>query len=252
MSAVVASAHAAPLANYDFNDTLSSSAGVVPDLVDLGAGSYLTETVLGNECRVFDFAEQTGFSLDISAFPGLAEYTFVFVFRLEDTYDYGKILDLADRVEDYGLYAEDMDLVYYDYDDNDSQLLADDTWALAVFTRDAFGNIAGHVNGAESFAMFDSEDVADVDTDTLYFFRDDLDTSDDENSAGRVANIQIYDRSISPFDVQGLQFGCDGVTGFPEEQASEPVPATGRISLLLLMLVLGMSGVLVLMRRRSA
>jgi hypothetical protein len=252
LSGMCASAQAAQLANYDFDDSLSDSLGGAPDLVDLGAGSFLTETVLDNECRVFDFAEQTGLSLDISGFPELNEYTFVIVFRFENTEGWSKILDLADRAEDYGLYAEDMDLVYYNYDDNDAQYLADDTWALAVFTRDIFGHIAGYVDGAESFALFDSGNIADVDTDTLFFFRDDFITGDDENSAGRVANIQIYDRAISADDVIGLQFGCGGVTGFPEDRVSEPVPMDDPISLVVLVLLLGMSGVVILLRRGEA
>ena len=51
--------HAGQVANYEFQNTLASTNSAA-SLVDLGSGSYVTDSVFGESCTVFSFAEQTG------------------------------------------------------------------------------------------------------------------------------------------------------------------------------------------------
>jgi hypothetical protein len=96
-------------------------------------------------------------------------------------------------------------LIFYDYDNYDLEQLSDDVWAQVVLTFDGT-TLRGYVDGVEAFAEEDTEDVGMITSSTLFFFRDDLDTSDEENSAGRVANIQLFDHALSSGEIGGLEF----------------------------------------------
>jgi hypothetical protein len=63
------------VADYRFDDTLSSSVPGAPDLVHLGTGSYVKADVNGVPGTVFQFEYDTGFSLDTSGVIPNIEYT---------------------------------------------------------------------------------------------------------------------------------------------------------------------------------
>jgi hypothetical protein len=73
--------HAGQVANYEFQNTLASTGGAA-SLVDLGSGSYVTDSVFGESCTVFSFAEQTGLSLNSTGMFGSSSYSFAALIRL--------------------------------------------------------------------------------------------------------------------------------------------------------------------------
>lgn len=206
---------AGQVANYELQNSLASSDGNSASLVDLGTGSFVTDTVAGQQCTVFDFAEQTGLSLDIAGLFETSAYSFVAMMRFSETSSYAKILDVRNRNLDEGLYAYQSGLIYYDYSNNNLDQLSNDVWAQVVLAYDG-STLRGYVDGVEAFAVADSSNVGGIGSSNLFFFRDDQDTSDGENSAGRVANIQLYDHALSAQEVAALAFNCaDNGPGTP-------------------------------------
>jgi len=198
--------HAGQVANYEFQNSLVSSNGAA-SLVDLGSGSYVTDSVFGESCTVFSFAEQTGLSLDSTGLFGSSAYSFAALIRLAETDSYAKIMDVRNRALDNGLYAYSSGLTFYSYSDNGLTQLSNDTWAHVIVAFDG-STLRGYVDGVEAFNVNDSDSVGAITSSMLYFFRDDFDTSDDENSAGRVANIQLFDHALSAQEAADLVFSC--------------------------------------------
>lgn len=244
--ALAQAALAAQVANYEFQGDLGSSGGA-PSLVDLGDGSFATESPMGQECTVFQFAEQTGLSLDVSGLLGSGPYSFVATVRLAETEDWAKLLDIHDRVLDEGLYAHDNTLEFYAYDTYEIFPLFDEMWATVVLTYDGT-MLRGYVNGVETFAVVDENQVGSISADTLYFFRDDFDTSDSENTAGAVANIQLHDRALTAGEVASMSFACNANQG---DFRIPRVPTLGPAGLSALILLLALIGATVAARRFS-
>ena len=247
---------AAQVANYEFQNSLASTQVAANDLVDLGSGSYVSDSVMGQQCTVFSFAEQTGLSLDISGLFAGSNYTFVAVARLAETYDYAKVLDLHDRVLDEGLYAYENGLLFYDYDNLGLTQLSNDVWSQIVLVFDG-SFLRGYVDGVLAFTEEDTETVGAITADTLYFFRDDLDTSDGENSSGRVANIQLYDEALSAEAVANLSFNCgdNSESGtpppVPEPVNALPVPTMSAYARMILIVLFGLVSGVFIMRTKG-
>jgi len=230
------------VANYELQNSFASSDGNAASLVDLGSGTFVTDSVSGQECTVFDFAEQTGLSLDVTGLIGSSAYSFVAMMSFAETYEYAKILDVANRVDDEGLYAYESGLIFYDYYNHGLDQLSDDVWAQVVLTYD--GNmLRGYVNGVEAFAEDDTDEAGAIMSSTLFFFRDDLDTDDDENSAGRVANIQLYDHALSAQEIGGIAFSCDNngpKPSLPSQAVAIPTVSTwGKIGIIFVLMLAG-------------
>jgi len=203
---------------------------------------YVTDTVFGESCTVFSFAEQTGLSLDSTDMFGSSAYSFAALIRLAETDDYAKILDIHNRVDDEGLYARDNGLIFYDYYDNGLTQLSNDTWARIVFAYDGT-TLRGYVNGVEAFNEEEEVDYGDgaITSNTLFFFRDDFYTEDEENSAGRVANIQLFDHALTGQEAADLVFSCANTPPPPTVDAvAIPTMSTwGKIGLIFVLMLAG-------------
>ena len=96
------------------------------------------------------------------------------------------------------------------------------------------------MNGVEAFAETDTDGIGGITSNTLFFFRDDLDTSDGENSAGRVANIQLYDHALSAQEIAGIAFDCGNNGTGPTEAVSVPtISAWGKIGIIFILMLAG-------------
>jgi hypothetical protein len=216
-----ASGQAALVADYQFMDDLSSSVGGAADLNPLGGGSFVTASVDSCSVTAWGFPAQTGLDLDVSGLISGDEYTVVMLFEAQEVYEYAKLLDTQDRVIDEGLYFEDYDLYFYDEDYGETDLVAPGVFFQVAVSRDAAGNYVGYIDGVEQLSFVDSSNYATVSAaDRLVFFRDDLDTSDSENTAGTVARIRIYDNALSASEVAALDRLSAG------QSCSQPIPAT--------------------------
>ena len=112
---VPASAGAATLyADYQFQDTLASSAPGAPDLQNVGPGNtFVTETVGCTPSRVLQFPKGTGVEMDPPTGDFTYDYTVLMLFRLADVDGYRRIYG-GEPMSDNGLYVHDGRLAFYD------------------------------------------------------------------------------------------------------------------------------------------
>ena len=244
------SVNAAAVANYQFNDPLASDIAGANDLVDQAIGSpgfYLTDTVFGQQCRVFEFDDPSGFSLDTQGLLAATEYTFVSVFYFEDDVNYQRILDFKDQASDDGFYTRKGFLTYYISEDlNGSQPVTAFQYMLVAFTRRADGTITAYKNGVESFSVND-QGTAIISIDSLFIFLDDS----GEDPAGRVANMQFYDTAISAQQIAGLDMSCTGSLAGSAFVPEVGIPANQPIALSVMILLLAAFGGALIWRTKS-
>jgi hypothetical protein len=193
-----------PVADYNFQNNLLSSVGSAPALVNLGTGNaYEQDTVDGIVASVLGFPAGNGVALANAStvFPD-SIYTIVAFFRFQTISSWRRILDFKSRTTDNGLYSYYAQLQFYGpgVTGTDASIKAG-SFIQVVLTRDAAKNVVGYVNGSQQISFVDNSGEAVVNAaDTLSFFRDDLRVPN-ENSAGSVARITIYNQALTPAQV---------------------------------------------------
>ncbi len=196
--------YATEVANYQFNDTLGSNTPGAPDLVDFASGSYVTDTVFGQSCRVFEFQNPSGFSLNTAGLISTDEYTFVATFYFEDDMAYKSIVNPQDV--DNGFYTFGGFLTFYiNANLGGTQPVTAFEYMQVAFTREADGTVTGYKNGVESFS-YNDQGFTIISDDTLKIFRDNT----SENPAGRVASMQFYDTALTAQQIATLKMSCLG------------------------------------------
>jgi hypothetical protein len=194
---------------WRLDGTHASSVGSPPDLVDIGPGTnaFATEVVNGVSRTVLTFPMGNGLSLSpVSSLIPRDHYTIAMRFGL-DVIDYNRrLIDFFDGQSDCGVYDYFGHLIVYCGAEGSGSMLAG-TWVEVVLTRDTAGNVAGYVDGAPRLSFVDDGHVAVVDAnDTLRFFRDNECTAGacDEDSAGAVARIRLWDDALTADEVAAL------------------------------------------------
>jgi hypothetical protein len=99
-------AKAAVVANYQFQNTLSSTIPSAPDLVPFVLGSYSSVSIGGTPTTVYNFGKQQGLSLDATGLIS-DNYTIAALFSFDEISSWKKILDFQNLSTDYGLYTYD-------------------------------------------------------------------------------------------------------------------------------------------------
>jgi uncharacterized protein (TIGR03437 family) len=190
-------------ADYQLQNTLSSSVGTPPALTNLGSNTFGTATVDGASRTVLQFAEDNGVLLTptTGVIPNQV-YTVVVLFSFNEISGYRRILDFKNNAADTGLYNQSGLLVFFSAASGSTAAISANTFVQVVLTRDAAKNVVGYVNGVQQFSFVDSGDAAVIDTNNrLIFFRDDANS---EAAAGSVARIRLYDCALTPAEVGGL------------------------------------------------
>jgi len=218
--------------NYQFQGDLSSSVAGAPDLVDLGTGSFAVDTVNGISRQVFVFNEGEGLRLDINGLIPNDVYTIVVHFMF-DTRDnaFQKVIDFENFGSDMGLYVTESHLRFYNEAISSDLFPPVGTYAQVILTRDSSDNVIAYVDavdGMEEFSFPDGSSAAVISNDNfLHFFRDDG-TPNNENAAGAVACIQVYDEALSKEEIE--QLDCleidedgDGVLDAEDACLSTPI-----------------------------
>jgi hypothetical protein len=201
-------------ADYRFQNSLASSVGTVPDLVEIGHGSsgFVDEAVLGYTRTVLRFARGSGLSLAPTA--GVIDsrvYTVELLFHLDRLGGYRKIIDFKKGSSDNGLYSLDGCLNFFDAALASRATIEVDAYVHLVLTRDASARVVGYVDGVRRFSFRDTGELAVIDAnDTLLFFRDDSVTAS-EYSGGALSRIRLYDGSLTWNEVAAL--ACAQLTG---------------------------------------
>jgi len=196
------------VADYRFDNTLSSSVPGAPDLVHLGTGSYVEADVNGLPSTVFKFEYDTGFSLDTSGVIPNSEYTIVLLFEFDTVDTWHKVLDFTERVRDSGFYVLDHDIYFnllHDYAGDPA--IVQDHYVQLVLTRVASGTVKIYLDGVEKTSFQDTyqgePDLA-VAANPLYLFIDDIWEGGAESSGGSVARIRFYDTVLGASQVAFL------------------------------------------------
>jgi hypothetical protein len=206
------SANAALVADYEFQNTYSSSVGTAPDLVPTNTGTtFVGDTVNGLPRTVLQFPQGVG--LRLSPTTGTIAnntYTIAMLVRLDNVDGYRRLVDFSNLASDNGLYIDNGELDFYVGGDNDGPpAISPDQYVTAVLTRTAGGTLTGYLNGAEVFQFTDSGNDAVIDVNhALHFFID----NSDENSAGAVARIQVYDNVLTATEVAALNLAPSAVS----------------------------------------
>jgi uncharacterized repeat protein (TIGR01451 family) len=208
-----ATSAAAVKADYQFQNSLSTSAGTSPPLTDAGtvAGSSFGAELIGGVTRtVWVFPPGSGLVLTPTAgvIPN-DRYSILLWFRLSQVDGYRKLIDFRNTIGDAGLYVWDGRLVFYgdtaQVAAGSTAPIAPNTYVQVALTRDGAKNVSGYVNGALQFAFVDSQDRAVISSgNTLRFFRDD-NTTQVEHAGGAVARIRLYDDALLPAEIATMQ-----------------------------------------------
>jgi concanavalin A-like lectin/glucanase superfamily protein/HYDIN/CFA65/VesB family protein len=212
LTAATASASATLRADYQFQNTLTSSFGAPPALTNLGpsANSFATETVNGSSQAVLTFPAENGVQLaPTTNVIANGNYTIVVLLRFATLTNraWQRIVDFQNGTSDRGLYSYKGTLELYPYARGTKATIKAEEYVLVVLTRNSAGTVIGYVNGAEQFSYDDSSTSAAVidPNNKLRFFRDnETGGPSGESSAGAVARIQLYDDALTAEQVAGL------------------------------------------------
>jgi YD repeat-containing protein len=190
-------------ADYQFQNTRSSSVGSPPALTDIGGtNSFTTATVDATSTTVLSFAQNNGLSLSsTSGVVPSSTYSIVMLFSFNTTSSFRRIADFKNGTSDTGLYANGGKLYLYNGSQASSVSIAANTYVQVVLTRDSAGTVTGYVDGVQQIQFSDSGGLGTINSsNTLRLFKDD----GSEASAGTVARIRLYDGALSAAEVAAL------------------------------------------------
>ncbi|MDQ3913306.1 MAG: CSLREA domain-containing protein [Actinomycetota bacterium] len=211
-----ASARTLPKADYQFQNTRSTSVGSAPPLIDIGpnTNTFTPATVDGTSRKVLSFPKDNGVKLSpTSDVVSNRTYTIVALFEFNTVEGYRRIIDFKNATSDNGLYVHNSKLEFYRGSSvspaggpNAPTSIAPNTYVQVVITRNSGGTVAGYVNGVQQFSFTDSSNDAVIGgEDVLRFFRDNQsDGVTTEHSAGSVARIRLYDAALDAAEVAAL------------------------------------------------
>jgi hypothetical protein len=220
------------VADYEFDDSLTSSIEGPTSLTNVGAGNdFATETVRGESDRVLTFPDGNGLSL---VDPGLVpndDYSVVLAFRFADLDAYDRILDTSGE-EDSGLYQHDPGaLAWHDSESTNHEgptgVIEVDEYVEVGFTRSSSHRLAGYANGVQQFDYTDefADENALIAGGALGFFLDD----GGETAPGAVARIRLFKRALTADEVRLVYEGCTvpKVKGKKKKRAKKKLKKAG-------------------------
>jgi hypothetical protein len=212
------------IGDYQLQGTRDSSGPGAP-LTDLGAGNvFQTETVMGVSRQVLGFPQDNGLRLNPTGITG-STYSVVMTFRFADVTDYARILDSTNAGSDGGFYVHDGMADYYDTTadpDHEGSIVSPNAYVTIAMTQQyppapALSSI--YVNGSLAGRAGTAFPVL---ADTLRFFRDD--SSTDEESAGAVSCIRVFNDVLSDSEVGAI--GASATCKPSESQPTTQAPGT--------------------------
>jgi hypothetical protein len=223
-----ASANAATLkAKYTLQGSLASDVAGAPDLVDLGTGNrFAREPVDGVERQVLTFPRGGGLSLATAGLVDSSAHSVVMTFRLDRRPGYRRLLDFKRGTSDNGLYdLNGRAVLYLDGHLAISQSpVIGSSYVQVVLTSEAApGGLreSVYVNGAPVASGTAPKDFG-LASGTLRFFKDNVSGgAGDEEAAGAVACIVVYDGILSADEVQQVA-GDASLCPAPTQAAEHP------------------------------
>jgi hypothetical protein len=229
-----------PVASYGFNNTLASSVGGAPALVEvnpLGTSGFAADVVFGNAQTVYTFngtpSQNAGLTLDSTGLltsPTL--YTVEIVFKFTENLNaWRRILDVQNRQTDNGFYVDpsnNLD-VYpvaggspFTNDEYHDVFLVNDNGTVTFY-------LDGSAQQTVNTAVMNLDPLTNPD-DLFGFFLDNIaGPATQEYSSGSVAKINLYNVALTAAEVT-------------------PVPEPGSLALL----GLGLAGLAAIQKRKPS
>lgn len=214
--ALFASAATAKLvADYRFDGSLQSSVAGASDAFASGANlAFETEDVAGCNRQVVTFPVGQGVAIHTKDVIGSGSYTMIMQARFETVPPDGYVRAInwfPSFAVDNGLYLYQGKLDFYDdnvspADHQGAATVSPNQYVELAVSRDAGSKlITGYVNGAPQFTYTDTSDqaVSPHPAGNVYFFVDNT----DEESAGAVARIRLYDQVLPAGEILNT-VGC--------------------------------------------
>lgn len=195
-----------PVAEYDFNNTLTSSVAGAPALgvVDpTGTSGFVTDTVNGVSRTVWNFngtnanTSQGGLTLDTTGLlSSNSVYSLEMVFKFTQRDGaWRRIVDTDSRTLDAGFYVDPSNNLNV-YPNGGGTSFANNVYE-DVFLVDNGGQVTFYLNGSAQ-ATVTSTSVNIDSTNDLYFFLDNIaGGGQGEWSAGDIAQIRLYNEALT-------------------------------------------------------
>jgi hypothetical protein len=218
-------ANAAVVANYQFQNTLSSTIPTAPDLLPFVQGTYAPAVIGGTPTTVYNFGRNEGLPLDTTSLLISDNYTIAALFSFDAISGYRRILDFKNRTSDTGLYTLNGQLNFYNQASG-GPAVGPGTFFEAVLSRDSSTNlVSAYFNGTPVFSFTDSSSLGVISAAKLLnIFQDDLATPG-EASSGSVAGMRIFDNVLTDAEVADLDLLTPSAP--PESQVPAPLPLLG-------------------------
>ena len=197
-------AKAAVVANYQFQNTLSSTIPSAPDVVPLVLGSYSSASIGGTPTTVYNFGIQQGLSLNTTGLIS-NNYTIAALLQFNDITEWRKIFDFKNLTSDNGLYTNNGQLNFYS-ENLGGPTVGSGTFFEVVLTRDSSNAlVTAYLDGTPVFSFSDSSSLGVISAaNLLNIFQDDATTSGFESSSGSVAGLRIFDNVLTDAEVAAL------------------------------------------------
>lgn len=191
------------VADYQFQNSLNSTAGNPPALLNLGGNSFASVGVDNRVRRALKFDSNNGVAMFSTAgVVSNQSYTVVVLFSLNQTFDNYRLLDFKNGTSNNGLYCSFDRVVFTSKGGSDNRVLTPNNFVQLAMSRNTAGNVAVYVNGISQFSFVDTNSDALLEGNTLRFFRDNA--GDGEASAGFVARIRLYNTALSSNEIAAL------------------------------------------------
>jgi hypothetical protein len=197
-------ATAAVVANYQFQNTLSSTIPSAPDLVPFVLGSYSSASIGGTPTTVYNFGTQQGLSLNTTGLIS-NNYTIAALLQFNDITGYRKIFDFKSLTSDNGLYTDSGQLNFYS-ENSGGPTVGPGTFFEVVLTRDSSTALmTAYFDGTPVFSFSDSSSLGVISAaNLLNIFQDDATTGGNESSSGSVAGLRIFNNVLTDAEVAAL------------------------------------------------
>ncbi len=197
-------AKAAVVANYQFQNTLSSTIPSAPDLVPFVLGSYSSASIGGTPTTVYNFGIQQGLSLNTTGLIS-NNYTIAALLQFNDITEWRKIFDFQNLAVDNGLYTHNGQLYFY-IANFGGPTVGPGTFFEVVLTRDgSTALMTAYLDGTPVFTFSDSSSLGVISAaNLLNIFQDDVFTGGTESSLGSVAGLRIFDNVLTEAEVAAL------------------------------------------------
>jgi hypothetical protein len=212
--------------DYQFQGTRASS-GPGPTLLDVGGvNAFQSDSVQGTSRQVLRFPLHSGVQMFPAGIGGpTATYSAVTTFKLDAVDGYRRILDPSPgNGNDRGLYDHNGLLnIYPDGSAVESPVavLAPNTWATVAVTTQPLTQTKVYLDGNPVVQSAASDETIPIFSDTMRFFKDNDTATTNEDSAGAVSCIRVFQGVLSDSEVKAI--GSSATCQAPPAPPAPPV-----------------------------